>query len=296
MTPKPKLSIVIPTFNRKDSILHVLTSLTEQDAGGIDCSIIVVVDGSTDGTQQAIRTRFPDVILVEGTGHWWWTKSVNEGCRKAVENHSDAVLLLNDDIDLDDHFLRALIQAHHREPQAVIGSLNVTHEPEKKIFFSGSAAMGWWNGTLERYHPFLSPYDGTLTGLHPTIVAPGRGLLIPVSVFETIGYFDEKGLPQYKADYDFVLRAHKRGIPCRVSWDAVVWVHVETSGKGATFTKGSLASFIRSLFQTHSRVNVYRNWIYYKRHYPWRAFPFLPFAACRILIRQLHAFLNQKKY
>jgi GT2 family glycosyltransferase len=291
-----KLSIVIPTYNRKGAISHVLELLKKQVVEGIDLSIIVVVDGSTDGTQETIRSDFPGVTMIEGDGSWWWTRSVNEGCKWAVKNRADAVLLLNDDVQLDNNYLEMLLKSVKKEPNAIIGSLNITGEKEERIFFSGAAKFQWWKGKLQPYHSFLAPYQKNLSGLHQSVVLPGRGVLIPTDVFKKIGYFDEKALPQYKADYEFVLRANKKNINTLISWDAVIFVDVKATGNGATFTRQSFLTFFASLFKKNSRTNLFQNFIYYKRFYPVWALPLLPFTAFMITVRQLLLFLKDRKY
>jgi GT2 family glycosyltransferase len=291
-----KLTAVIPTFNRKDCLVRLLETLKKQEIKGMELSIIVVVDGSTDGTQETVRSRFPGVIIIEGDGHWWWTRSVNEGCKQAVKNGADAVMLLNDDIRLEPRYLRNLLTAAQQEPGAVIGSLNVTAEKEKRIFFSGAPRYQWYKGKLQRYHPFLSPYDGSLSGLQPSVVLPGRGLWIPVEVIEKIGFFDEKSLPQYKADYDFVMRANKHGIKTFISWDTIVYVQTAATGKGATFTRQSFFSFLTSLFKKNTRTNLSQNFLYYIRYYPIGILPIFPLTVFMIIARQLFSFLRDRKY
>jgi GT2 family glycosyltransferase len=270
--------------------------LKKQEVKGMELSIIVIVDGSTDGTQETIRSRFPGVIMIEGDGHWWWTRSVNQGCKQAIKNGADAVLLLNDDIQLESHYLRNLLTAAQQEPGAVIGSLNVTAEKEKRIFFFGASRYRWCKGRLQRYHPFLIPYDTNLSGLHPSIVLAGRGLWIPGQVFEKTGFFDEKSLPQYKADCDFVMRANKYGIKTLISWDTIIYIQTAATGKGATFTRQSFFSFLTSLFKKNTRTNLSQNFLYYIRYYPIWILPIFPFTVFMIILRQLFSFLKEKKY
>jgi len=292
-----RLSVVIPTFNRKDSIIHVLKLLEKRVIKNIDLSIIVIVDGSTDGTLEAIQSLFSDVIIIEGDGNWWWTRSVNEGCKAALKNGSDAVLLLNDDITFDSNYLENILKSIEKEPDAIIGSLNVTEEKERRIYFSGAKKIRCWDGKLQRYHTFLSLYKkNNLSGLQKSIVLPGRGLFIPSWVFKKIGFFDEKALPQYKADYDFVLRANKNNIHSFISWDSIIFSYVETTGKGSTFTRQSLFAFCISLFQKKSRTNFFQNFLYYKRHLPLWSLPLFPFTALMILMRHFFLFFKERKY
>ncbi|HZG23054.1 MAG TPA: glycosyltransferase, partial [Chitinophagaceae bacterium] len=90
-----RLAIVIAVHNRKNTTLQCLQQLARQTFQ--DFSIIVVDDGSADGTSAAIRQFFPSVTVINGTGNWWWTRSVNEGIRYALDQHASHVLLLNDD-------------------------------------------------------------------------------------------------------------------------------------------------------------------------------------------------------
>jgi len=291
-----KLALIIPTFNRKDSLLQVLESLKKQDIKDVTLSIVVVVDGSTDGTREAVASLFPHVNIIQGDGNWWWTKSVNEGCKWALKNSADAVLLLNDDIRPDNRYFEHMLKAAEKEPHAIIGSLNITDEKEQRIYFSGAKKVRWWLGKPQRCHPFLAPANEKLTGLHKTVVLPGRGLWIPARVFEKTGFFDQEALPQYKADYDFVLRAAKHNIPAFISWDAVIYTHTGKTGRGATFTEQSFSRFTRSLFHGRSRTNLIQNFIYYWRHFPRILLPIFPFTSLIILFRQFFLFFKDRKY
>lgn len=291
-----KLTVVIPTYNRKNSLIRVLALLEKQVIEAMDLSVTVVVDGSGDGTLEALRDHFPGVTVIEGDGNWWWTRSVNEGCKLALKNRADAVLLLNDDVRFHNDYLEKLLKAAEKEPHAIIGSLNVTIEKEERIYFSGVKKFRWWTGKLQRYHPFLTPYHKKLSGLHESIVLPGRGVLIPTGVFGKIGFFDEKALPHYKADYEFILRANKNNCKTLISWDAIILVDVKATGKGAAFTRQRFRTFLASLFKKNSRTNLYRNFLYYKRLYPVWALPLFPLTAFIVLARQLVLFVKGRKY
>lgn len=301
---KLTFSVVIPTHNRKGSLLTLLEQLRAQPLPrtGADrfppfqMDIIVIDDGSSDGTGEALRENFPGVTVIEGDGNWWWTRSVNEGCRRAITNGSNAVLLLNDDVRLEKFYLKHLLEAVQKEPEAIVGSLNTTDENRKRLFFTGAPSYHWWFGKVHHYHEFLSPYEEKLSGLHHSVVMPGRGLWIPAGVFDQIGFFDQEHLPQYKADYDFVLRAFENGIKTLISWDSEIQVHMDTTGHGATFTRGHLHHFIGSFFKKHSRTSIGDNLFYYFRHYPVWALPLLPVTGLIVTVRQLRCFFKTRKY
>lgn len=204
--------------------------------------------------------------------------------------------MLNDDITLTKEYLCALLNAAQNHPDAIIGSLNLTHEPEPRIFFSGASSYNWKTGNLVRYHRFLSPSPRHLSGVQKSVVLPGRGLWIPVPVFAKIGFFDQKELPHYKADYDFVYRAQTHGIQTLICWDAIVYNPAQETGCGATFVKQRLRDFLPAMFNEHSRSNLRQNITYYLRLHPRWALPFFPVTAIMILGRQLACFFRHKKY
>ncbi len=63
-----KVELIIPVYNRREITLQALRSLRRIDDQGLNVHIIVVDDGSTDGTGEAIRRDFPEVQIVEGDG------------------------------------------------------------------------------------------------------------------------------------------------------------------------------------------------------------------------------------
>ena len=268
-----KIAIIIPTFNRKDCLSRLLGQLKSQVLDGVEMSIVVVVDGSTDGTLEMLNSEFPDVHIVQGDGDWWWTRSINEGCRYAAEKGAEAVLLMNDDTEVGNRFVAPLLEKSREYPGAVIGSLNVTKEEPCRIYFSGVKKITWWNAKSYRYHKAFECYDGSLSGLYESVILMGRGLFIPISVFDRIGFFDERAFPQYKADVDFVLTAFERGIDTFISWDSIVYSHMGLTGRGVTFTSQGFFGFLGSFFGKNTCNNLLHSFRYYWKHCPWYLLP-----------------------
>jgi GT2 family glycosyltransferase len=286
-----KLTVIIPTYNRKNYLSRLLAQLQHQVLSNVEMSIIAVVDGSSDGTLERLESEFPEVSIVHGNGRWWWTKSINEGCKLALKTQSQAVLLMNDDTEIDARYVETLLNHAEQQPDAIIGSLNITRTKPHKIYFSGVKYIAWWKAKSVRYHHIFAPYDNHLTGLHPSILLMGRGMLIPASVFERIGFFDEKSFPQYKADLDFVLTAHENNIKTFISWDAIVYSHLELTGKGVTYKKQSFFTFLKSFFQENSMTNLVHSFRYYRKHCP---FYLLPFSFFIDKLRLIYSFLKRR--
>jgi GT2 family glycosyltransferase len=287
-----KITVVIPTYNRKNYLSKLLVQLKNQVLKNVEMSIIVVVDGSTDGTLKMLMSEFSGVDIIKGNGYWWWTKSINEGCKFALKSGTDALLLMNDDTEIEDRYVETLLKNAEQQPDAIIGSLNITKTKPHQIYFSGVKRIIWWKSKSVRYHKIFTPYDNHLAGLHPSILLMGRGMFIPASAFEKVGFFDEKSFPQYKADLDFVLTANKNNIKTFISWDSIVYSYLELTGKGVTYKKQSFFAFLKSFFQENSMTNLVHSFRYYRKHCPLYLLP-LSFVIDKL--RLIYSFLCKRK-
>jgi len=292
-TPVKKIAVVIPTHNRKGCLQRLLEQLQTQVYDRFDMFTVVVVDGSTDGTLEMLETEFPSAHIVRGDGEWWWTRCVNRGCRYAVQNGAGAVLLMNDDTEIEGDFVASLVKKAEEQPGAVIGSLNLTREKPFRMYFSGVKKITWWNAKSIRYFKVFEPYGEKLTGLHESVILMGRGLFIPVSVFDKTGFFDEAAFPQYKADVDFVLTAHEKGIGTFISWDSVVYSHMALTGKGVTYAREGFFSFLISFFRKNTNNNLIHSFRYYKKHCPWYL---LPLSYTVDKIRLIYSYWDKRKF
>ena len=94
-----KIAAIIPTFNRKKKLSIILKQLQAQVfQKKIFLEIVVVIDGSSDGTLEMIKTQYPTVHVVLGNGNWWYTKSMNKGFQYAQKLSPDFILTINDDV------------------------------------------------------------------------------------------------------------------------------------------------------------------------------------------------------
>lgn len=219
--------IVIPVHNRKELTRNCLASLRQQE--GVEFSLIVVDDGSTDGTSEMLQTEFPEVKVIRGDGNWWWAGSINQGIRFALERcqANDYILTLNDDLIVKPNYLASLLAQAQKSPRAIIGSLETTSlQPD--IIKSGGIVINWKTAkekTLNKGKNLNSFPDGFCLEVSSLT---GRGTLFPSQVFREIGLFDEQQIKQC-ADTELPIRAKLRfGYQLLVSYRAVVITHIAT--------------------------------------------------------------------
>ncbi len=261
-----KIFVVIAVFNRKKYTLDCLSFLKSQTYS--DFQIVIVDDGSTDGTSEEIQKKYPEVIIVKGDGNWWWTKSMNIGCNKAIELGANLLITLNNDTYFEKDFVNQLVDLHSKYPKAILGSLNLIRKESEYIFFSGLKNIVWWKAKEVKYHKAFTPYNNDLRGIHSTKCLNGRGTLIPVKIFQEIGGYDETNFPQYASDYDLTLRAQQKGYDCLISYDIKVYSFVEETGDGKSFMNQSWLAFFKSFKNPYSQTSLKMWYRYYLNNAP----------------------------
>lgn len=250
------LYLVIPVFNRWAFTRECLLSLRRQTVQGF--RVVVVDDGSTDGTGAKLREEFPDVIIVDGDGNLFWTAGVNAGIRRAMELGASRVMTLNNDVVAAPDFVAQMLTWAERLPDAVLGALELDVATNTPIY--GGETLDWRTNTRRDLLETLPTEKRH--GLHPVTYLPGRGLLIPRRVLETIGLFDEKRLPHYLADYDYTSVARRHGFPVYCNYDAHLSTYPDESGQEITRRHRSLKGYYQHLFGIRGGGNL-RNFTHF---------------------------------
>jgi acetyltransferase-like isoleucine patch superfamily enzyme len=265
------IAVLVPVYNRlyitRDGLNYLYDAIDYYNIEGnslVQIKVVLIDDGSTDGTSDWVNENYPQTIVLHGDGNLWWGGAINLGCKVALEElAADYVLLWNDDLFIEKDYFVNLAQVvknnqhsekifaskvyHLSTPERIFyfgGSFNFK-TGEKKIIAGGEIDKGQYN------EPQLSQWTG------------GMGILIPKEVFKKIGYFDNINFPQYYGDADFSLRAARAGIPIYCMPELKVWNDRMTTG----FThKGSFTKYVQSLFSVRSSYNVIKDFKFYKRH------------------------------
>jgi GT2 family glycosyltransferase len=262
-----KIGAIIPTFNRVNSLRTILQCLQQQCYTRTILTIpVVVVDGSKDGTLEMLASEFPDTIIVQGDGNWWYTRSINEGIKKARQLDCNYILTLNDDLTFSHEYIDTIVSDHLASgPNSVIGSVSLSATTPRLITFSGVSRV---TRTLKEYNylPKFSTVDeAAISGVRPSIVLSGRGILYPISIFDRFGLYDEH-LVQYSSETDYTYNASRNGINVMISYNARVYENVRMTSAGAVYNNPSLDALLRSFRNKYSINSWYKTRYFAIKH------------------------------
>jgi GT2 family glycosyltransferase len=258
------ISIVIPVHNRKKYTEKCLRSLRNQTYQADN--IIVVDDGSKDGTREMLEQEFPEIIALSGGENLFWTAAINKGIKLALALGADYVMTLNNDTVASPGFIeKMMLHMDHNTP-ALLGAFDVDMATQKPYY--GGEIFDWRSSTSKYLLNVLKKEEQN--GLHEVSLLPARGLLIPRAVFDAIGLFAEKQLPHYLADYDFTQRARKRGFKIYCNYDAILYTYPEEGGDYKIRARKTLRNYFKHLFNIKGGGNMKNFTIYALRNCPRR--------------------------
>jgi len=153
MTEKPiHIEIVTPVYNRRDITLQCLRSLSKIDNAGLLIHVVIVDDGSTDGTEEAIRKQFPEVEVLKGDGTLHYTAGTNLGIQAALKKQPDYILAINNDSIFERDFLQRLVACAEENRRTVVGPLLLLWDTPHKVFQIGSHWQTWYGGWRHRFN------------------------------------------------------------------------------------------------------------------------------------------------
>jgi GT2 family glycosyltransferase len=230
--------IVIPVYNRKAFTLGCLASLARQTFS--DFSVVVVDDGSTDGTSEVIRETFPEVHLIQGSGELWWSEATNLGVLHAKQHGASVVITLNDDLECAPDYLARLLEASRLYPKALLGC--AAYDISTGALTNNGEFIDW------KFARFQRPSRAKGLNLNEVSHLPGRGMLVPMAAFNKVGLFDAEGLPQYGADYDFSMRARSAGYDTFCVTNAKIYSYSAESGTAKLCSQRSVQNYWQHLF------------------------------------------------
>ncbi len=198
----PGISLVIPSRNGRDLLETCLPGIQDAD------EIIVVDNGSDDGTADYLRQSWPAVLVEHSTDPLPFSAAVNRGIRRARFSH---VCVLNNDMQVEPGFLAALRRRFKSVPDLFCSTAQIFFPEGRRREETGKTVMNPAPGVTE----FPVRCDIPLDGEDQSYVLYGSGgcSLYDAAKLEALGGFDEVYKPSYVEDLDLGVRAWLRGWP-----------------------------------------------------------------------------------
>ena len=219
-----RVFVLIPVFNRLHHTKHVLDALRSQTLVS-SLRIVVIDDGSTDGTAAFLST-LPDVFVIKGDGSLWWGGAIDEGLKyvhSQCPTKDDYVLFLNNDTWFEPGYVQELIDTSRGYGNAAVGS--VVHEVDRNPPLASIGARVNINriAIWDRLSELSSDEIRHPQSVYKVDALSGRGTLYPAMLFEQYGRMHPRLLPHYMADYEVAMRFARYGVPLIVSSKAIVY-------------------------------------------------------------------------
>lgn len=235
-----RIACVIPNWNGKDRLGKALDTLLKQRTKA-KVTIVVVDNGSTDGSSDYIRANYPSVVLVQHDKNYGFAGGVNGGIRKALELEQDYVALFNNDAVAEETWLDELWKELEALPAAGIATGKLVASDRSHLDSTGEGYSIWGLGFPRgRGEPPNDKYDQQ----RDIFGATGGASLYRTEVFKQIGLFDDDFFLYYE-DLDVSFRAQLAGWKVRYVPTAVAYHDI-----GATSDK------VRGLTRYHTLKNL----------------------------------------
>jgi GT2 family glycosyltransferase len=206
-----KLAVVLASYNRKEKTLSCIRTVADQayalPAVGESLHIVLVDDGSTDGTADAVSAAFPFVEVIRSDGSLFWCRSMHKAQAAAMARGCEYLLWLNDDTELaPDALARAFfwderLRVREGKPSVLVGSLR--NPVTGHASYGGMMRPRWWLRTkLQIIDPGVDPVRA--------LTLNGNFVLIPAAVFNAVGNLDAR-FEHAMGDMDYGLRIARTG-------------------------------------------------------------------------------------
>jgi GT2 family glycosyltransferase len=199
-----RIVAILTSHNRREKTLACLRSYFDQALlSPATLEAVLVDDGSTDGTAEAVQALKAPVTVVRGAGDLYWASGMALAEREALRKSPDYLLWLNDDVVLDGDALSRLHDIANENDDRCIAVGALRDPITGDLTYSGIRRHGIHPLRVEHVQPEIRPI--VVDTFH------GNAVLVPLVVNRTVGPIDG-AFAHAAADFDYGLRAVRRGI------------------------------------------------------------------------------------
>lgn len=236
--------VLLPVHNRRDITTQCVQQLLAQSYRPI--RLIVIDDGSTDSTADMVRKLAPAATVLQGNGKLWWAGCLQRGLDWLVSEgaaREDIVLMLNDDTTFDRRFVENGVEAVKKSPASML--MAQAYSLQSRQFIEAGVRADWPN---LRFEPVVDVSNANCLST--------RGLFIRFGDAVAVGGFRPRLLPHYLSDYEFTIRALRRGIAAVTDPSVKLFLNEITTGQRVP-DKSSLTGYLRSVITKRSTSNPF---------------------------------------
>jgi hypothetical protein len=215
----PRVAVIVLNWNNRDDTLGCLESLRHLDYPNYE--IVVVDNGSTDGSVEAVGAFFPKATILETGENLGFAEGNNVGLRHTLAHGADYVVLLNNDTEVAPDFISLLVDAVGATPQAGVAGPTIYYFDRPTTIWSAGGAIDWRRGDTQ-----MIGLDEVDEGQYGTIrevdFVTGCALLARREVIERVGMLDPRFFMYYE-EAEWCVRAARAGYKILHVPQAHVW-------------------------------------------------------------------------
>jgi GT2 family glycosyltransferase len=200
--------IVVLNWNRCGETLLCLESLARAELSG--ATVVVVDNGSRDGSAASVRERFPDVRVIALDENRGFAGGCNAGIRAALAAGAGAVLLLNNDTEVAPDFLAPMVSVLNRRRWVAAVSGAVFRADRRELLDCAWLDIYFGHGIVRRRGVNALPGEG-FDRVQPISAGVGSFLLMRATALRRVGLLDEAYFA-YHEEVDWCFRARKAGL------------------------------------------------------------------------------------
>jgi GT2 family glycosyltransferase len=206
---KKPVYILIPVFNRKNITLICLDRM-KQNGNLQHFNVVIIDDGSTDGTAELIREVYPEVTILRGDGNLWWAGAIRLGMEFAYQQGAEYLIWMNDDTLPSPGSLSLMVSFCRQNPKSIVSSQCYSDENYQFPTYGGQKKG------------FLSPilFHTPIGKTYSCDCMSGNLVCFPRSIIEDIDLPPSNLLPHHQADIVYTWMAKQAGYQLFVLGDA----------------------------------------------------------------------------
>ena len=256
------IAILMTCFNRRESTLACLESLFAQNEQyPRSVQVILVDDGSTDGTGDAVKKTFPAVRVLPTEGNLFWNGGMRVAFAEALKGDYDFYLWLNDDTILFPHaldmLLRVAVMLEKEGRKAIVVGSTCNAETGKRSYGGVWQQRRWLRNTLVSVEPKSDQSQACDT-------MNGNCTLIPREIVRTLGNLDPAFTHSF-GDMDYGFRARRAGFSVYITPSYLG--SCADNSKAGTWRDASASLGTRWKHLSSRKGSPFREWsIYCRRH------------------------------